>query len=115
MRIVEVLGYVRDQRALPYLLLSLDDPALVVQQQVASALQTFAPESIPGLIDRVLHSASELVATRAEQVLGGIGEAAVTPVIQALSPVVPGRTHLLVRARAHTRSAGDTGAHSAAA
>src|SRR5713101_1728698 len=97
MRIVEVLGYVRDQRALPYLLLSLDDPALVVQQQVASALQTFAPESIPGLIDRVLHSASELVATRAEQVLGGIGEAAVTPVIQALSPVVPGRTHLLVR------------------
>ncbi len=34
MRIVEVLGYVRDQRALPYLLLSLDDPALVVQQQV---------------------------------------------------------------------------------
>src|SRR5216684_2267798 len=96
-RIVEVLGYVRDQRALPYLLLSLDDPALVVQQQVASALQTFAPESIPGLIDRVLHSASELVATRAEQVLGGIGEAAVTPVIQALSPVVPGRTHLLVR------------------
>jgi len=97
MHIVEVLGYVRDQRALPYLLLSLDDPALVVQQQVASALQTFAPESIPGLIDRVLHSASELVATRAEQVLGGIGEAAVTPVIQALSPVVPGRTHLLVR------------------
>jgi HEAT repeat protein len=97
MRIVEVLGYVRDQRALPYLLLSLDDPALVVQQQVASALQTFAPESIPGLIDRVLHGASELVATRAEQVLGGIGEAAVTPVIQALSPVVPGRTHLLVR------------------
>ena len=97
MRIVEVVGYVRDQRALPYLLLSLDDPALVVQQQVASALQTFAPESIPGLIDRVLHSASELVATRAEQVLGGIGEAAVTPVIQAFSPVVPGRTHLLVR------------------
>src|SRR5216683_3091866 len=97
MRIVEVLGYVRDQRALPYLLLSLDDPALVVQQQVASALQTFAPESIPGLIDRVLHSASELVATRAEQVLGGTGEAAVTPVIQALSPVVLGRTHLLVR------------------
>src|SRR5258708_19560542 len=61
MRIVEVLGYVRDQRALPYLLLSLDDPALVVQQQVASALQTFAPEGIPGFIYPVLHNASELV------------------------------------------------------
>ncbi|HKF39311.1 MAG TPA: HEAT repeat domain-containing protein, partial [Ktedonobacteraceae bacterium] len=104
MRIVEVLGYGRDQRALPYLLLALDDPALVVQQQVASALQAFAPESIPGLIDRVLRSTDELVATRAEQVLGGIGEASVTPVIQALSPVVPGRTHLLVRVLERVRA-----------
>src|SRR5258707_9334708 len=96
MRIAGVLRHVRDLRALPYLLRSLDDPALVVQQQVARALHSFAPESIPGLIDRVLQSESELVALRAEQILGGIGEEAVTPVIQALSPLVPGRTHLLV-------------------
>jgi HEAT repeat protein len=95
-RIVEVLGAVRDLRALPYLLRFLDDPALVVQQQVAFALHAFAPESIPGLIERVLHSDSELVATRAEKILSEIGDEVTTPVIQALSPVVPGRTHLLV-------------------
>jgi HEAT repeat protein len=96
-RIVEVLADVRDPRALPYLLRFLDDPALVVQQQIAVALRTFAPQSIPGLIDRVLHSDSELVATRAEQILGDIGDEVTTPVLQALIPLVPGRTHLLVQ------------------
>jgi HEAT repeat protein len=95
-RIVEVLGALRDPHALPYLLRFLDDPALVVQQQVAVALHAFTPESIPGLIERVLHSDSELVATRAEQILSDIGDEVTTPVIQALSPVVPGRTQLLV-------------------
>ncbi len=106
-RIVEVLADVRDQRALPYLFRSLDDPALMVQQQVAAALHTYAPESIPGLIDRVLHSDSELVATRAEQILGDIGEVVTIPVIQALNPVVPGRTHLLVQVleRIHNQQA----------
>ncbi len=97
MRIVEVLADVRDLRALPYLLRFLDDPALVVQQQIATALRTFAPESIPELIDHVLHSDSELVAIRAERILGDIGEEVITPVIQALTPVVAGRTHLLVQ------------------
>jgi len=96
-RIIEVLADVRDPRALPYLLRCLDDPALVVQQQIAAALRTFAPESIPGLIDCVLHSDSEAVATRAERILGDIGEESLTPVIQALTPVVSGRTHLLVQ------------------
>jgi HEAT repeat protein len=96
-RIVEVLADVRDPRALPYLLRSLDDPALVVQQQIALALRTFAPKSISGLIDCVLHSESDLVATRAEQILGDIGDEVTTPVVQALTPVVPGRTHLLVQ------------------
>ncbi|HYX49799.1 MAG TPA: HEAT repeat domain-containing protein, partial [Ktedonobacteraceae bacterium] len=45
LRIVEVLAEVKDPRALPYLLRLLDDPALVVQQQVALALRAFAPNS----------------------------------------------------------------------
>jgi HEAT repeat protein len=96
-RIVEVLADVRDPGALPHLLRSLDDPALVVQQQIALALRNFAPESISGLIDCVLHGVSDLVATRAEQILGDIGESVTTPVIQALTPIVAGRTHLLVQ------------------
>ncbi len=104
MRIVEVLADVRDSRALPYLLRLLDDPALVVQQQIAQALRTFAPESISGLITCVLHSDSDLVAARAEQILGDIGDEVTIPVIQSLSPVVPGRTHLLVQALERIRN-----------
>jgi len=96
-RIIEVLAEVKDPRALPYLLRCLDDPALVVQQQVALALRAFAPESISGLIDCVLHNDNELVATRAEQILGDIGDKATTDIIQSLTPIVPGRTHLLVQ------------------
>jgi HEAT repeat protein len=44
-----------------------------------------------------LHGESDLVATRAEQILGDIGDSVTTPVIQALTPVVEGRTHLLVQ------------------
>jgi len=97
LRIVEVLADVQDPRALPYLLRCLDDPALVVQQQVALALRAFAPESISGLIDCLLHNDSELVATRAEQILGDIGDEATTHLIQSLTPIVLGRTHLLVQ------------------
>ena len=95
-RIVEVLGYVRDQRALPYLLLQLSDSVIAVQQQVALALRAYAPGSISGLIEVVLHSDNEFVAARAEQVLGDIGEETVRPIIAALFPVEPERTHLLV-------------------
>jgi len=96
-RIIEVLAEVKDPRALPYLLRYLDDPALVVQQQVALALRAFAPESIFGLIDCVLHNDSELVAIRAGQILDDIGNEATTDLIQSLTPIVSGRTHLLVQ------------------
>jgi HEAT repeat protein len=95
-RIVEVLGYVRDQRALPYLLLQLADPVIAVQQQVALALRAYAPDSISGLIEVVLHGDNEFAAARAEQVLGDIGEDTVRPIISALFPVESERTHLLV-------------------
>ncbi|HYB01112.1 MAG TPA: HEAT repeat domain-containing protein, partial [Ktedonobacteraceae bacterium] len=104
LRIVEVLADVRDPRALPYLLRLLDDSALVVQQQVALALSAFAPESISGLIDCVLHGDSELVATRAEQILGDIGDEATNDLIQSLIPIVPGRTHLLVQVLERVRN-----------
>ena len=97
LRIIDVLADVQDLRALPYLLRCLDDPALVVQQRVALALRTFSPESISGLIDCVLHNENELVATRAEQILGDIGDEATTSIIQSLHPIVTGRTHLLVQ------------------
>ncbi len=101
--IVEVLGAVRDQQALPQLLRLVADPSLMVQQQVANALRTYAPESIPGLINLVLHGESEAVASRAEQILGDIGEQVVRPVIQALFPVVPERTSLLVHVLEHVQ------------
>jgi HEAT repeat protein len=96
MRLVEVLGVVHDPRALPRLLRLVADPALAMQQQVAIALRAYAPESIPGLIDLVLRSPDEPVATRAAQILRDIGEEVVEPVIEALRQLVPGRTLLLV-------------------
>ncbi len=95
-RIVEVLGKVRDPRALSQLLRLLADPSLAVQHQVAQALLRYGDESIPGLIYQVLQGENELVAGGAEQILGELGEAAVDAVTEALIPVVPGRTHMLV-------------------
>ncbi len=106
-RIVQTLGRVRDPRAMPALLRLLADPAPVVQDQVSKALQLYAPESIPGLIYQVLQGEDDLVATSAEQVLIEIGKAAVEPVIEALIPVTPGRTAMLVHmlARVHDMEA----------
>src|SRR5712692_3473767 len=97
MRIVEILKNVRDPRALPDILRLVADPSLLVQQQVTSTLRAFSPESIPGLVDLVLTGDSELVAERAAHILGSMGEAVVVAVSQALSPIVPGRTRLLVQ------------------
>ena len=95
-RIVQTLGRVRDPRALSALLRLLADPSPVVQHAVSQALQSFAPESIPGLIYQVLQGEEELVASSAEQILVEIGKEAVEPVIEALIPVTPGRTSMLV-------------------
>jgi HEAT repeat protein len=95
-RILEVLASVRDRRALPALLRLLADNSLAVQQTLATTLAVYVPICIPGLIDVALRHPDELVATRAEQVLGRLGEVVVDPVIQALNPPVAGRTRLLV-------------------
>ncbi len=104
-RIVQTLGRVRDPRALSALLRLLADLSPVVQHQVSKALQLFAPESISGLIYQVLQGDDKQIATNAEQVLVEIGEAAVEPVIEALIPVIPGRTSMLVHVLARVHDA----------
>jgi len=98
MHIVEVFARmsIPDPQALPFILPMLADPSLGVQQQVASALRVYAPDSIPDLIKMLLFDTSEVAATRAVQILCDIGTATIEPVLQALQEVVPGRTRLLV-------------------
>lgn len=95
-RILEVLASVRDKRALPTLLRLLADPSPAVQQTLATTLAVYSPACILGLIDAVLHHDDELVAERAEQILGELGLVVVDPVARALTPLVEGRTLLLV-------------------
>jgi HEAT repeat protein len=102
-RIVEILQAIRDARALPPLLRLVADPSPAVQQQVASALRAYVPDSIPGLIDIVLESTSEDIADRAALILASIGEHAVEPIITILFQIVPGRTRLLVSVLEHIR------------
>lgn len=96
-RIIEVLGAVRDPSALEPLLSLLADPSQVIQKEVATALQNYAPDSIPKLIDVVLSShKSREAAIRAARILQDIGQQSVVPIIQALPRIVAGRTQLLV-------------------
>lgn len=97
MRVIEILNTVRDRRALPALLLLLADKSHGVQKRVSHALRVYAPESIAGLIDAVLHDPSDAVADRAAQILVDIGQEVVKPVIEALPEIVPGRTRFLVQ------------------
>ncbi len=95
-RALNILQVVHDPRALPGVLQLLEDPSPQLQQHTVDALLAYAPESIPGLIDVVLTHPSELVAEKASQILITIGEQAAIPTTQALVPVVPERTRLLV-------------------
>ncbi len=96
-RIVEVLKNIGDPKALPAILRLVADPSPLVLQQVTSTLYTFSSESIPGLINLARTDTDEMVAERAANILKGIGNEVVVPVSQALSPIVPGRTRLLVQ------------------
>lgn len=96
-RIIDILNVTHDLRALPYLLHLVSNPAPQMQQQVAQVLQTYAPESVPGLIDIVLTIPDELIAERAAHILGDIGEPSVEPIMAAFTRIVPERTRLLVQ------------------
>ncbi len=97
LHVIDILQTVRDTRALPQLLELMNEPSPTMQQKVASILQVYAPESIPGLLALVLFAPDELTADRAALILSAIGEPAVEPITAALSQIVPGRTRLLVQ------------------
>ena len=96
-RIIEIFKEVRDTRALPRLLAMINSPSATIQQQVASALAIYTPESISGLIDLVLTSPDEHIAEHAAQILSNMEEQVVEPITLVLFNVVPGRTRLLVQ------------------
>lgn len=104
-RILEVLASVGDGRALPALLRLLADPSLVVQQTLIRTLAAYLPDCIAGLIETVVGHREEPVAIRAQQALGSLGVQVVAPVIAALTPLVHGRTPLLVRVLAQVEDA----------
>lgn len=100
-RILEVLAALRDPRALPTLLHLLEDASVIVQQTLVATFASYMPVCIPGLIEALLHHPDELVAARAEHILGELGSVVVEPVVQALTPVIMGRTSLLVHVLEH--------------
>ncbi len=102
-RLVELLKDLHDPAALPALLRCVADPSPPVQQQLAAALRSYAPASIPGLIDLSLTAADFSVAERAAQIIASMGSEAVELVARALFPLVPARTRLLVEVLAHAQ------------
>ena len=101
--IVEVIGEVRDPDALRPLLPLLADLSPLVQQQITIAFRNYAPASIPLLLNVVLFNQNQDAVKMAVTVLKEIGTPSVAPVIQALKPIRPGRTQLLVEILVHLR------------
>ncbi|MHB8596192.1 MAG: HEAT repeat domain-containing protein [Ktedonobacteraceae bacterium] len=87
---VEVLRMIHDPRALPTILRLLADSSLLVQQQVALALEAYQPDSITGLIDIVVVGDNDMVAEKAAHLLGDMGTPTVEPIMQSLSHLTPG-------------------------
>ena len=88
-RMVEVLRTIHDSRALPALLRLVADPSLLVQQEVALALDAYQPDSIGGLIDLVLTGNDDMVAEKAAHLLGDMGRPTVEPIMHSLSQLTP--------------------------
>jgi len=96
-RVVSILQETRDMRALLEILRLLYDSSPAVQQQVAGALRSYAPESIVGLVEVVTHGPSDVAAEHAAQILASIGASVIEAVIDVLPKIIPGRTRLLVQ------------------
>jgi HEAT repeat protein len=96
-RVVDILVDQRDFRALDALLLLLSDSQPTVRQHAMRALEIYAPESIPGLIEIILTGPDDVVAERAATVLETIGSETIDPVIDALTSTISARTRFLVQ------------------
>lgn len=96
-RVVDILVDQRDFRALDALLRLLSDSQATVRQHAMRALEVYAPESIPGLVEIILTGPDDMVADRAATVLETIGVATIDPVIEALASAISARTRFLVQ------------------
>lgn len=99
-RIVEVLGLKHDPDALPALIDLIVTPLPNLRKKVAKTLIVLQPESIQALIAVVLQEGYE-EAIAAHKILQEIGRSCTIEVCNALNPIVPGRTQLLVEILAH--------------
>ncbi|WP_201371629.1 HEAT repeat domain-containing protein [Ktedonobacter robiniae] len=97
LRVLDVLKETRDLEALPDVLQLLTEAGPTLVRRVSETLYAYAPDSIPGLLESILHATREDSAERAASILKLIGEPAIAPMIEALSPVVLGRTRILVQ------------------
>lgn len=95
-RIIEVMGTVHDNKALPFLLDYLSDDSPPVQDKLTASLSNFAPESISPLIDHVMSPKAEVIVRRAAHILIKIGKLSVMPVSRALSSIQERGTFYLV-------------------
>jgi HEAT repeat protein len=96
-RIIEVMGTIHDNKALPFLLDYLSDDSPPVQDKLTISLSNFAPESISPLIDCVMSSkADTLIVQRAAHILIKIGKPSVILVSLALSNIQERGTLYLV-------------------
>ncbi len=97
LHILEIVQVTRDVRVLPSLLQMVDETTPLVQQQVTKTLKVYAPESVPGLVELVLHGPNDMVAAKAAHILGEMGKQVVVPITDTIEQIVPGRTRLLVQ------------------
>ncbi len=95
-RALDILKTLHDTQALPAIVQLLEEPSPLLQQHTVEALLAYIPESIAALLTVVLTHPSELVAEKASQILITIGDQVVMSTTEALIPVVPERTRLLV-------------------
>lgn len=99
-RILQVMGAVRDLRALPDIVSMLANTAQPVWEEAVKDVVIYAPESIPLLINLVVspNTIDTEARQRAAQALVDIGAPSVLPVAEALRSVSPQGTLLLIQA-----------------
>ncbi|MEG8277190.1 HEAT repeat domain-containing protein [Streptomyces sp. AHA2] len=82
---VELLGLIRDRRALPALSVALDDPAAMVRAAAAAALgRVGEPAAVPALAATVRTDPSGRVVAAAAEALGLIGDESAVPALEQI-------------------------------